>query len=102
MGRREGCLVPANGLPVLPCRAFLLANQRRPLLRAVPITCPHQDQQYSHRLITDSQTDRQTDRQTERETGVQTEDELKSKMRDILKWIQNNFFSAFVYILLFL
>ncbi|KAI9523109.1 hypothetical protein NQZ68_031199 [Dissostichus eleginoides] len=39
---------------------------------------------------------------TRQKTGVQTQDELKSKTRDILKRIQNNFFSAFVYILLFL
>lgn len=57
----KGSLMPANGQPVLPRRALLLASQPRPLLRAVPITRPHQDQQYSHRLITDSQTDRCTD-----------------------------------------
>lgn len=78
MDRREGHLVPANGQPVLPCRALLLASQWRPLLRAVPITCPQQDQQYSHRLITDRQTDRCTDtgwteKQNERHTQMDTE-----------------------------
>lgn len=92
MGQHEGRLMPANVQPVLPCRALLLASQQRPLLRAVPNTRPHQDQQYSHWLITDRQTDRQV---------------YRHRMNWKAKWetYSNGYriiFSAFVYILLFL
>lgn len=83
MGQRELHLMPANGQPVLPFRALFLASQQRPLLRAVPITCPHLDQQYSHRLITDRR--------------VQMQDELKGKTRDISNGYRIIFFSISLY-----
>ncbi len=94
MGQHECHLMSANGQPVLPFRALLLASQQRPLLRAVPITRPHLDQQYYHRLITD--TDRQTDRCTD--TGwTEKQNERQTQMDT-----EYFFFFSIVYILLFL